>query len=135
MGIKKGSAVLLASAARTADPDNVEINANTVGISLEAISNMDIIVDVTAITATPSVTLTIQAQDPASEKFYDLLPSIVAFTATGTTVLRIGRDMVAAAGLAARAIIPEKVRLKFVHADADSITYSVGANFELDRSE
>ena len=134
MSIEKGHAILLASAARTATSDTIEINgANFEGMSLGSMTNIDIIIDVTAITATPSVAVTLQGKDPASGKLYDLLASIVALTAVGTTVLRIGKDVVAAAGVAANTFIPDEVILKFTHADADSITYSVGMNCEFDR--
>jgi len=133
MTISKGTAIILASAARTASPANVEINKSTVGISLGAVTNIDIIVDVTATADTPSLTVAIQAKDPASGELYDLLAGIAAITTTSTVIYQIGKDVVDAAGLAANTSIPDEVVLKFTHADTDSITYSVGMNCEFDK--
>ena len=92
--------------------------------------NFHLIIDVTAATATPSVQVAIEGLDPASGDFYELLPAIAAITATGTTVLKLGESIVAAAGLAADDFIPETIRISYTHADTDSITYSVGMNYQ-----
>ena len=51
-----------------------------------------------------------------------------AITATGTTVLRVHPEIPAAANLIAQDFLPEIYRVVMTHADADSITYSVGVN-------
>lgn len=135
MAIRKAHFTVLPSAARTATPDAVVLDFGSGGVSkpqIKNIRNMHIIIDVTAKTDTPSVQTTITATDPTSGKTYTLLGSIAAITTTGTTVLKIGPDIVAAAGIAAQDFIPEIVTLKFAHADTDSITYSVGVNAEFD---
>lgn len=85
------------------------------------------IVDVTAIVATPSITVNIEAQDTASSVWYPILIS-AAITATGTTVLKVGPGYTPVANLTANDSLPYRWRVRVEHADADSITYSVGVN-------
>lgn len=119
----KQSLTLLKSEARIATPIAKTLN----GVEFK---NMHLIIDVTAAAATPSVQVAIEGLDPLSGKFYELLAAIVAITATGTTVLRVGEDMEPVAGLAAKDMIPENFRITFTHADADSITYSASLNLD-----
>ena len=86
-----------------------------------------VIIDVTSVTATPSVVPTIDGYDFLSGNWYNLLTGI-AITATGTTVLKIAPYITAVANGAAKDILPRKWRVVMTHADTDSITYSVGAN-------
>ena len=111
---------LLASAARTASNDTADqTNYNGRGVH--------IVIDVTAIAATPSVVFTVQGKDALSGKYYTLLAS-AAIVGTGTTVLRIFPGATAAANLTANDILPRTWRVSIAHGDADSITYSVGAS-------
>jgi len=123
MSILNNTQVLKKSAARIATPSPSVLE----GINLR---NMHIIIDVTAVTATPSVQVAIEGLDPASGDYYELLAAIVAITATGTTILKLGESIVPAAGLAEQDFIPDTTRISFTHADADSITYSVGMNYQ-----
>jgi hypothetical protein len=107
-----------ASAARTATPDTVEL----VDLSARALY---VVIDVTAVTATPSVTFAIQGVDSVSGKAFAILTS-AAITAVGTTVLRIGPGLTAAANVTANDNVPPRVRIVPTHGDADSITYTVG---------
>ncbi|GIH07417.1 hypothetical protein Rhe02_54840 [Rhizocola hellebori] len=118
----KGSIVdVYASAARTASPDTVELEvAGHIGMHLT--------IDATAATATPSVVFSILGVDRTSGKTYVILAS-AAVTGTGTTVLRVGPALTAAANLVANDILPPIIRISAVHGDADSLTYSVGAAF------
>ncbi len=112
-------APLFASAARTAtenSPDQQNIEAR----------GLHVIIDVTLDPALASITPHIQGKDPASGKYYDLLVG-VAITATGTTVLKVYPGIAVAANAAASDIMPKTWRVRMVHVDADSITYSVGA--------
>jgi hypothetical protein len=111
--------VLLASAARTA-------TVNTDDQTNHDFRGLHVIIDVTAIAATPSVVPKIQGKDIASGKYYDLLEG-AAITGTGTTVLRVYPGIAAAANTKADDVLPRIWRVRFEHADADSITYSVGA--------
>ena len=69
---------------------------------------------------------TIQGKDHLSGKYYDLLVG-VAITAIGTTILKVYPGIMASANVAASDILPLTWRVQFVHADVDSITYSVSA--------
>lgn len=112
---------LYASAARTATPTEVEFqNAGDA-------RGMHVIIDVTAVTATPSVVFNIEAKDPASGDWYLLLDS-TAVTAVSTTILKIHPNLTAVANSVAQDGLPLDLRVRPVHADADSITYTVGAN-------
>jgi len=140
MTAKTQSIILLPSAARIATPANIDIDQTRNEIKITGsrdtirgqLTNIHIIVDVTAAAATPIVTPTIQALDPASGKFYDLLPSIATITGISTTVYKIGKDMIVTAGLSATDFLTETIRIAFTHTDTDSITYSVGMNYEID---
>jgi hypothetical protein len=86
-----------------------------------------ITIDCTAIDSSPSVVFTFQGKDPASGKYNDIISS-AAITGTGTTVIRIHPELTAAANTIAKDVIPTYWRIRAVHADADSITYSVGVS-------
>lgn len=109
-----------ASAARTATP-------TAVTVPVGRYRALHLIIDVTAIAATPSVVCTIDAYDPVSGKYYNQLTA-AAVTATGTTVLKIGRGLTAAANLTANDVLPSTIRITMTHGDADSITYTVAAS-------
>jgi len=110
---------LLASLARTANVDTPDqTNFGHKGLHL--------IIDVTSVTLTPSVVPTIQGKDPLSGKYYNLLVGL-AITATGTTVLKVYPGITASANVSASDLLPQIWRVRMVHADVDSITYSVGA--------
>jgi len=108
------------SAARTATPTAIQVDDDNV-------QGIQVIIDVTASAATPSVVPTIDGFDPLSEKWYNLLTGS-AITGTSTTVLRIHPELTAAANLTAQDFLPEVYRVVMTHADADSITYTVGIN-------
>lgn len=112
---------LYASAARTATPTAKEFqNAGNA-------KGMHVIIDVTAIALTPSVVFSIEAKDEASGKWYLLLDS-AAVSTVSTTILKIHPNLTAAANSIAKDGLPLNLRVSPVHGDADSITYSVGAN-------
>lgn len=116
----KSNKSIYQSAARTATPTAVEITDDYV-------KGIQVIIDVTSVTLTPSVVPTIDGFDPLSEKWYNLLTG-AAITGTGTTVLRVHPDIPAAANLIAQDFLPEKYRIVMTHGDTDSITYTVGIN-------
>ncbi|HUR55799.1 MAG TPA: hypothetical protein VMZ71_16800 [Gemmataceae bacterium] len=86
-----------------------------------------VVIDVTAITATPSVVFTIQGYDPLSGKYYTILAS-AAIVGTGTVVLRVFPGAAAVANLVVNDVLPSHWRVIAVHGDADSITYTVSAH-------
>lgn len=112
------SFTIYASAARTATPDTSEIE---LPVGAQALF---VVIDVTAVTATPSVVFTVSGVDRVSGKLFTLLAS-AAITGTGTTVLRVSPHLTASANLIAKDHVPPVIRVAPVHGDADSITYSV----------
>lgn len=114
------STIAFPSAARTATANSAPINS---------LSNNGghVVLDVTAVTATPSIVVKIQGYDSASDKWYDIL-SGTAVTAVSTVVYSVHPSLTAAAGSVAKDLIPDTIRIRVEHADADSITYSVGVN-------
>lgn len=112
----KDTKTLFTSAARTAT-SSVTMNTQCMGGVF--------VINVTAASATPSVVFTIAGVDPASDTAYTILAS-AAITGTGTTVLRIHPELTAAANTIAKDVLPQAVKITATHADADSITYSLG---------
>ena len=114
---------ILASAARTATTNSADFtNFNARGGHFQ--------INVTSITATPSITPTIQGKDPVSGTYYDILVG-TAITTTGITILKVYPGILAIANGAASDILPRTYRVSVAHGDADSITYSVGASLVL----
>lgn len=119
-GITTGT--LLASAARTASTNSLDVtNFNNRGIF--------IFIDVTAIVATPSVTVEVQMKDPVTSDYKSITPAMTAFTAVGESVYYVGPDATTNAALRGfqnLGALPRTFRVRFAHIDADSITYSAG---------
>jgi hypothetical protein len=112
----KDNEVVFASAARTAT-SSATFNTHCIGGVF--------IINVTAASATPSVVFTIAGTDPASLAEWTILAS-AAITGTGTTVLRVHPSLTAAANTVAKDVLPQAIKVTATHADADSITYSLG---------
>lgn len=112
------SGVALPSAARTTTTSSADfVNLDSRGIV--------VVLDVTAITATPLLTLTIQGKDVASGKYYTLLTgAVVGTVSTNTYVLFPGVTETANVDVAGP--LPHTFRITVTHGDADSATYSVG---------
>lgn len=113
-----GDFTAFASAARTATPTPYD------GKSFGA-KGIQIVIDTTAVTATPSVVFTLQGKDVASGKFFTILAS-AAIATVSTVILRVYPGLTAAANLVATDILPANFRIIATHGDADSITYTVG---------
>lgn len=111
---------VLASAARTATVNSSDL-VNPTG------RGAHIILNVTSITASPSVVFRIQGKDELVNVYYDILVS-TAVTTTGTTIFKIYPGIPQVPNLVANDILPRIFRVRAEHADADSITYSVSAN-------
>lgn len=107
------------SAARIATP-SVSILRNTRNTGIQ------VIIDVTAVAATPEITIEVEARDQLTGKWYSL-GSSAAISTVSTTVLRVEKGNTVAANVASAAV-PRVYRITSTHLDADSITYSVGAN-------
>ena len=112
--------------------------ANALGLKAGAPTVSDILfapgkylqltVDITAITATGTVTVTIYGYDPISGKFYVILAS-AALGAVATTILRVGPALTAAANLVANDFMPFQWACGVVVATAQPMTFSLGASF------
>lgn len=87
--------------------------------------SLRLVINVTSITSTPSMTVTIAGKTPLGVYFSVLVSS--AITATGTTVLKIGPGIGQVANAAAADELPQTWRVTVTAADADSATYSVEA--------
>lgn len=111
--------VAFASAARTATPTPATID------NRDGHSGLEVTIDCTAVTDTPSVTFAIQQYDIASGKWTQLLIS-AAVTGTGTTRLRVHPALTETANVDAADVLGRQLRVVPTHGDADSITYSVG---------
>lgn len=109
---------ILTSAARTADQTVNATNFNARGAIF--------VIDVTAIAATPSITVTIRGRDTLSGQTYDILTG-VAITAVSKQTLKVYPGMTAAANTVANEPLPREFQVFVDHLDADSITYSIAA--------
>lgn len=112
---------VLPSAARTATPDTHEFEITGRGYEY---NGLYLIIDVTAVTATPALTVTVDGVDRLSGKTFNLITSTVIATAV-TTVLKIAPGITVAANLAVALALPGIFRVTVSHGDADSATYSV----------
>lgn len=103
------------SAARTATPTDSNVTVSSAcGF---------FIINVTAVTATPSVVFAVNGVAKAGTEF-NIITS-AAITSTGTTVLRVFPGATASANVTVNDLLPEGLNISATHADADSITYSV----------
>lgn len=118
------SFALLASAARTALTTSADLFGNSA-------DGVRVIVDVTAQTATPAVTVTIQGKDVVSGKYYDLLvgTAITDVTGLGVYTYTVYPHINTVAGVSASNVLPGIFRIKTTVGDTDSMTYAV--NYEL----
>lgn len=110
---------IYASAARTATPTAVTVNTGRH-------KAIQLVIDVTAVTATPSVVPVIAGVDSLSGKDYALLTG-AAMTESGspyTRVLTVGPALPVTSNVSANAPLPDYIKITFTHADSDSITYS-----------
>lgn len=114
--MSKNSSVIYASAARTATPTAVTKRVDRWKGCL-------VLIDVTAIAATPSVVPKIEGV-MSSGAVYVLLTG-AAITATGQTALKVYPGITAAANVAVSDVTPQSIKVTLTHGDADSITYSV----------
>lgn len=117
---------VFASAARTATPDTVEVVTDRRGTGIRALL---LVIDVTAVTSTPSVVFMIQGVDRTSGKVFPASPGILssaAIATTQTTTLKIGPNVAASANAVALDYLPPVFRITATHGNANSITYSVG---------
>lgn len=117
----KANARIAESAARTLD-ETFEVDGNE-------FDSGNFIVDISAgATGSDSVTISIDAYDPASKSWINILTS-AALVANATTVYSIGKYVATAANVAIQNFLPRKFRVVASKNNATSITYSIGANY------
>jgi len=117
---------VLASAERTASADSGDLtNQNARGLHLQ--------VNVTSITATPSVVVKIQGKDEESGAYYDLLETdaITDVTGTGIYIFKVYPGLTPIANAVANDILPRTFKVTTTHGDTDGMTYSIGASLVL----
>jgi hypothetical protein len=116
------AAVLFPSAARTASP-------TVYPIYTRAAKGVIVATVVTAKTGTPSITVAIQAFDHGSGTWVSMLTSAAINTSPSTTVLTYAPGVATTANVSAPGTLPDTIRVLVTHADAQSITYSVGLDW------
>jgi hypothetical protein len=110
-----------ASAARTATPTAATAQTGRYNY-------LRVVLDMTAVTATGTVTLTIDGLDPVSGKYVNLLTG-AALSAVATTAFIIGPGMPVTANLSANAPLPDTLRFTCTHGNGVAMTYSLSAMF------
>jgi hypothetical protein len=109
------------SKARTATTSSRDFSSYEGGVGCICVIN------ITAVTSSPSVTFTIQGKDPASGTYYTILASS-AQTGAGQVILRVHPDLTASANAVAKDMMPAVWRVTATHGNTDSMTYTVGAS-------
>ncbi len=91
--------------------------------------SLTVIINATVEADTASVVFTIQGVDPVSGGVWDILASaaVEAISSGTETILKVSPHITAAANLVAKDILPGRIRIDANHADADDLTYSIGA--------
>lgn len=110
----------LPSLARTASNNSGDLKNND-------FKSAHIIIDVTAVTATGSLVFTVEGKDALSGKYYTILQS-AAITSVSTVVLGITPGGQTGANSRVNDTLPLDYRISVTHANAVSMTYSVGVN-------
>jgi hypothetical protein len=118
--IKEGE--LYPSLARVATPSGVALadqkNPGARGVM--------VVIDITA-AASPSIVFTIEGKDPSSGKYFTLLASAAQTGTTATPlVLRVFPGATGATNLIANDQLPRTWRVRPVHGNGNSATYTVG---------
>lgn len=101
--------------------------------STQGASGLIVVIDVSAVTDTPSVVFTVQGvaypAGPAGRKVtWDLVESVAVTAANATdspVVLQVHPALVTVENLKTEALVPDRIQVVATHADADPITYTV----------
>ena len=105
--------------------------ASATGTDLENLSATaaHVIINITTLTGTaPTATFTVEAKDDSSGLYYTLLAS-TAIAATGTTVLKIGPSLTAAANSVVNDFVPKFFRVSMTAGGTiTNLTATVGVN-------
>jgi hypothetical protein len=116
-----GYTQVLASAARTTTQTSPDI-------TIPFAAQIDVILDATVNAGgAGSITLTINAKDPVSGKYYLLLAGAAVVTVS-TNVYKIGRSLPVTTNVSANSGIPNVLQFVVTANNANPVTYSVGMN-------
>lgn len=83
-----------------------------------------VVLDVTA-GAALSLTLSIKGKDTASDKYWNILSSVVV-AGVGTTIYKVYPGITPVANQAVADLIPDIFQVEVVHGNATAATYTVG---------
>lgn len=115
---KNGSDLVIGVGATASVNSSDQVNAYGRGVKVFV---------VTSAIGTGSITVTIQAKDPASGAYTTLLAS-AAITTNTTTVLTVYPGLAATANVSANDILPRQWRIAVTANNANPANYSVGAS-------
>lgn len=85
-----------------------------------------VVIDITALGASATLTVTVEGYDPKSNKYYTILAS-AALGSTGTTTLKVYPGLTASANAVANDVLPTQFRVKAVTA-TQTVTGTVGVH-------
>lgn len=114
---------LLPTAARTATPNTKRVAMDGNGTARDGLM---VVIDVTAVTATGTLTVLIEGVDPNTGATFTILQS-TALAAVAVTVLRVHPNLPASANLVAQTMVPPVYQVTVTHGNAVSMTYGVTA--------
>ena len=115
---------ILPSGARTVTPTD---QAMLRGRGSDGYSGIRVLVNVSALTASPDLVVTVQGYNPITDQWFSVLigTAITDVTGTGQYVYKVFPGATPSAGATANDVLPGTWRVITTHGDADSITYSV----------
>lgn len=121
---------LFASVARTATPNQQQLDTNPRGYGP---GSLTVVINMTAVTATGTVTFKVEGVDTVSGATYTILTS-ADLAAVATTVLRIHPNLPPDATppsnhLIAQDMVPPVIRITATHGNAVAMTYTATALF------
>ncbi len=114
----KSDITVFSSASRTATVSSPDLYAG---------KGAHVVLDMTAVSGTPSITVTIEGKDNVSGKYYPILVS-GAITAVSTNVLQVYPGVAETANVNESSFLPTNWRITVTHSTTDAVTYSVGAS-------
>ena len=109
-----------ASSARTATESSTAIISTHGGCN--------VVIDMTAVTATGDVTFKLEGHDPLSGAYYTIIESLSVVTVS-TVVLSVFGGITEVANSKVSDGLPQNIRVTATHANAVAMTYSVGLNY------
>lgn len=116
---------LLASSQRTATITSEDIVNHAENLNVRGAY---VFLDVTGVQTTPLITLSVQAIDPVSGDYVNVLAATAGVSSSAVYLIYPGIGSAADGVTQVRSYpLPASWRVRVAHADADPITYSVGA--------